>query len=50
MFQNVDAYAGDPILTLKEAFQQDPRADKVNHSIGLYYNHQAIITQLEAVR
>ena len=33
-----------------EAFQQDPRADKVNLSIGLYYNEQAIIPQLEAVR
>ncbi|STS90291.1 aromatic amino acid aminotransferase [Klebsiella variicola] len=41
MFQNVDAYAGDPILSLMEAFQQDPRADKVNLSIGLYYNEQA---------
>ena len=50
MFQNVDAYAGDPILSLMEAFQQDPRADKVNLSIGLYYNEQAIIPQLEAVR
>ena len=48
MFQNVDAYAGDPILSLMEAFQQDPRADKVNLSIGLYYNEQDIITQLEA--
>ncbi|MDK7838723.1 aromatic amino acid aminotransferase, partial [Klebsiella pneumoniae] len=48
MFQNVDAYAGDPILSLMEAFQQDPRADKVNLSIGLYYNEQAIIPQLEA--
>lgn len=50
MFQNVDAYAGDPILSLMEAFQQDPRADKVNLSIGLYYNEQAIIPRLEAVR
>ena len=37
-------------LSLMEAFQQDPRADKVNLSIGLYYNEQAIIPQLEAVR
>ncbi len=36
VFQNVDAYAGDPIPSLMEAFQQDPRADKVNLSIGLY--------------
>ncbi|WP_310736689.1 hypothetical protein, partial [Klebsiella pneumoniae] len=26
MFQNVDAYAGDPILSLMEKFKQDPRA------------------------
>jgi aromatic-amino-acid transaminase len=25
MFQHVDAYAGDPILTLNENFQKDPR-------------------------
>ncbi len=34
MFQNVDAYAGDPILSLMEAFQQDPRADKVTSASG----------------
>lgn len=49
MFQNVDAYAGDPILTLMETFKQDPRAHKVNLSIGLYYNEQGIIPQLQAV-
>lgn len=50
MFQNVDAYAGDPILSLMEKFHQDPRTDKVNLSIGLYYNEQAIIPQLAAVK
>lgn len=49
MFQNVDAYAGDPILSLMEAFKQDPREHKVNLSIGLYYNEQGIIPQLQAV-
>ncbi|PWC16930.1 aromatic amino acid transaminase [Brenneria corticis] len=49
MFQNVDAYAGDPILSLMEKFKQDPRADKVNLSIGLYYNEQNIIPQLRSV-
>ncbi|MDX5628748.1 MULTISPECIES: amino acid aminotransferase [unclassified Brenneria] len=49
MFQKVDAYAGDPILSLMEKFKQDPRADKVNLSIGLYYNEQNIIPQLRAV-
>ncbi len=49
MFQNVDAYAGDPILSLMETYKQDTRPDKVNLSIGLYYNEQAIIPQLDAV-
>lgn len=49
MFQNVDAYAGDPILSLMETFKQDPRENKVNLSIGLYYNEQGIIPQLQAV-
>lgn len=50
MFQHVDAYAGDPILSLMETFKQDPRADKVNLGIGLYYNEDGIIPQLHAVR
>lgn len=49
MFQNVDAYAGDPILSLMETYKQDSRPDKVNLSIGLYYNEQAIIPQLKSV-
>lgn len=49
MFQNVDAYAGDPILSLMEKFKEDPRSDKVNLSIGLYYNEDGIIPQLQAV-
>ncbi|HEY0210398.1 amino acid aminotransferase [Acerihabitans sp.] len=49
MFQNVDAYAGDPILSLMETYKQDVRPDKVNLSIGLYYNEQAIIPQLKSV-
>ena len=49
MFQKVDAYAGDPILTLMERFKEDPRSDKVNLSIGLYYNEDGIIPQLQAV-
>ena len=49
MFQKVDAYAGDPILTLMERFKEDPRSDKVNLSISLYYNEDGIIPQLKAV-
>ena len=49
MFQNVDAYAGDPILSLMETFKQDTRPHKVNLSIGLYYDEQSVIPQLQAV-
>lgn len=49
MFQNVDAYAGDPILSLMERFKEDPRPNKVNLSIGLYYDEDGVIPQLHAV-
>jgi len=49
VFQNVDAYAGDPILSLMETFKQDSRAHKVNLSIGLYYDAQGVIPQMKAV-
>ncbi len=49
MFQNVDAYAGDPILSLMERFKEDPRQNKVNLSIGLYYDEDGVIPQLHAV-
>ncbi|MGL4486246.1 MAG: amino acid aminotransferase [Yersinia sp. (in: enterobacteria)] len=50
MFQNVDAYAGDPILSLMESFKADSRAHKVNLSIGLYYNEQGKIPLMQAVK
>lgn len=49
MFQKVDAYAGDPILSLMERFKEDPRSDKVNLSIGLFYNEDGIVPQLQSV-
>ncbi|MDV5354179.1 aromatic amino acid transaminase [Kosakonia sp. SMBL-WEM22] len=49
MFQKVDAYAGDPILSLMERFKEDPRSDKVNLSIGLYYDEESTIPRLQAV-
>ena len=49
MFKHVDAYAGDPILSLMETFKADPRAEKVNLSIGLYYDAAGVVPQLAAV-
>lgn len=50
MFQHVDPYAGDPILSLMEDFGKDSRSNKVNLSIGLYYNEQSIVPQLAAIQ
>ena len=38
MFQHLKAYAGDPILSLVETFNRDPREHKVNLSIGIYFD------------
>jgi len=49
MFEHLDAYAGDPILSLNEAFQKDPRPHKVNLSIGIYFDDAGRIPVLDAV-
>jgi aromatic-amino-acid transaminase len=50
MFEHVPAYAGDPILTLNENFQKDPRPGKVNLSIGVYFDESGKLPVLKAVR
>lgn len=50
MFEHVDAYVGDPILSLNEAFQKDPRAGKINLSIGIYFDNDGRIPMLPSVR
>jgi aromatic-amino-acid transaminase len=49
-FSHLDRYAGDPILGLNDAFQKDPRTDKVNLSIGIYFDDQGRIPVLDCVR
>ncbi|GGY26765.1 amino acid aminotransferase [Paludibacterium paludis] len=49
MFEHVDAFAGDPILSLMEAFTKDVRPEKVNLSIGLYYDEQGRLPRMKAV-
>lgn len=49
MFEHLEPYAGDPILSLNEAFQADPRPGKVNLSIGIYFDDQGRIPVLECV-
>ena len=50
MLNHVTPYAGDPILSLMETFMADSRSDKVNLSIGLYYDGEGKIPTLESVR
>lgn len=50
MFEHVDPYPGDPILTLNESFQQDPRPQKINLSIGIYFDDDGKLPVLNAVR
>ena len=50
MFSHIEPYAGDPILSLNEAFQKDPRSDKVNLSIGIYFDDAGRIPVLDCVR
>ena len=50
MFSHVDAYPGDPILGLNEAFGQDPRQHKVNLSIGIYFDDDGRLPVMKAVR
>lgn len=50
MFEHVDAYPGDPILTLNEDFKNDPRANKINLSIGVYLDETGRLPVMRAVR
>ena len=49
MFQHLEPYAGDPILSLNEAFHADPRQHKVNLSIGIYFDDDGRIPVLGCV-
>ena len=50
MFQHVEFYPGDPILSLVETFNQDPRAEKVNLGIGIYFDNHSRLPLLDCVR
>jgi len=49
IFAHVPAYAGDPILSLMDDFQQDPRPNKVSLSVGLYFDEQGRLPVLQAI-
>ena len=50
MFKHIPPFAGDPILSLNEDFQHDPRPHKINLSIGIYFDDAGRIPVLDSVR
>lgn len=50
MFQHIAYYPGDPILSLVEKFIADPRENKVNLSIGIYFDENGKLPVLDSVR
>jgi aromatic-amino-acid transaminase len=50
MFQHVEPFGGDPILSLNEDFQKDPRPHKINLSIGIYFDDEGRIPVMASVR
>ncbi len=50
LFDHVDLYPGDPILSLIGIFHDDQRHPKVNLGVGLYYDADGDIPLLDCVR
>jgi aromatic-amino-acid transaminase len=50
MFSHVLPYAGDPILGLMETYALDPRSEKVNLGVGIYYDNEGKVPMLRSVR
>ena len=48
-FSHLEPYAGDPILSLNDAFQKDLRPGKINLSIGIYFDDAGRIPVLGCV-
>jgi aromatic-amino-acid transaminase len=50
MFQHIQPYAGDPIFALVDAYNADPRPQKVNLSIGIYFDEAGRLPVLGSVK
>ena len=50
MFEHLTPYAGDPIFAVVAAFQADPRPEKVNLSIGIYFDEDGRLPVLPSVQ
>lgn len=50
MFSHVEHYAGDPILGLMDKHKNDPRTDKVNLGVGVYFDDAGNLPVLNSVK
>lgn len=50
MYNHLLPYPGDPILSLREAFQRDPRQTRASLSIGLYFDEAGRLPVLASVQ
>lgn len=50
MFDRVEPYPGDPILSLNEDFGRDPRPHRINLSIGIYFDDEGRLPVMAAVK
>ncbi|PSJ80462.1 aromatic amino acid transaminase [Neisseria iguanae] len=50
MYQHVEFYPGDPILSLVETYNNDSRPEKVNLGIGIYFDDKGKMPVLQSVR
>ncbi|MEO8805565.1 MAG: amino acid aminotransferase [Burkholderiaceae bacterium] len=50
MFTHIPPFGGDPILSLNEDFQKDPRPHKINLSIGIYFDDAGRIPVMSSVK
>lgn len=49
MYRHIDAYAGDPILSLVQTYLADPRPHKVNLGIGIYLDEDGAMPLPQSV-
>ncbi|MCF7521853.1 aspartate/tyrosine/aromatic aminotransferase [Neisseria sp. ZJ106] len=50
MYRHVEFYAGDPILSLVEVFNRDTCPEKVNLSIGIYFDEHGNMPVSDCIR
>jgi aromatic-amino-acid transaminase len=50
LFQSIDEAPRDPILGMTELFNADPRHDKINLSVGVYFDNEGKIPRLGSVK